>query len=150
MKKLIFTVLLLALPVSLIFAQGAKHSKTKKNVPKTPVKEIHWTEGKEPDFEDSVRKNKTPAFIYIYINGWEDVQKFNQNVLADTSIINFVDSNFVAYKVDMEYDSPNAMKFMIEGVPAIILLDQKGTEMAVLQGYHDAKEFRKFLKQRLK
>ena len=150
MKKFIFTVLLLALPASLIFAQGARHSKTKKTAPQTPVKEIHWVQGTEPDFEDSVRKNKTPALIYIYISGWEDVQKFNRNVLADTSIINFVDSNFTAYKLDMEYDSPNAMKFMIDGVPAIILLDQNGTEMAVLQGYHDAREFRKFLKQRLK
>jgi thioredoxin-related protein len=71
-------------------------------------------------------------------------------VLSDTSIVNFIDSNFTAYKLDMEYDSPNATKFMIDGVPAIILFDQKGAEMAVLQGYHDAKEFRKFLKQRLR
>src|SRR6185437_291475 len=101
MKKNILIFLLLALPVSQVFAQHARHSKTKKNTLSPPVKEIHWVQGTEPDFEDTVRKNKTPAFIYIYINGWEDVQKFNQNVLADTSIINFVDSNFTAYKLDM-------------------------------------------------
>src|ERR1700722_3249937 len=125
-KKIFFVILLTISPLSVVLAQNTKHPKTKTDAIKHAIKEIHWAQGKEPDFEDSVRKYKKPAFIYIYIDGWEDVQKFNQNVFADTSIINFVDSNFMAYKVNMEYDSPNATKFNLDGVPDIILLDKKG------------------------
>ena len=135
---------------SVALAQKAKKAKNiKTTAPKDAVKEIHWASGKEPDFEDTVRKTKKPAFVYIYINGWDEVAKFNQNVLEDSNIVNFVDSNFMAYKVDMEYDSPNGIKFMIDKVPAVILLDQDGKAMANIQGYKDPKEFKKFLKQRL-
>ena len=150
MKKIIFAAFLISLSVTSLFAQKSKREKVKEEAPKKPVKEIHWIQGTEPDFEDSVRKYKKPAFVYIYIDGWEDVAKFNQNVLADTNIINFVDSNFMAYKVNMEFDSHNAIKFAIDGVPDIVLFDKSAAPMAVLKGYVEPKEFRKFLKQRLK
>jgi len=150
MKKIIFAIILLNLSASSVFAQKNTHSKAKDEVPKKPVKEIHWIDGKEPDFEDSVKKYKKPAFVYVYIDGWEDVARFNQNVLADSNIINFVDSNFMAYKVNMEFDMHNAMKFAIDGVPDVILFDKNAAPMAILKGYQDPKEFRKFLKQRLK
>jgi len=149
-KNIALVILLMALPLSAVFAQKkSKSDKAKDDKPKTPVKEIHWVQGKEPDFEDSVRKYKKPAFLYIYIDSWEDVVKFNQNVLADTNVINFVDSNFMAYKVNMEFDMHNAIKFAIDGVPDIILLDKNAAPVGILQGYHDAAEFKKFLKQRL-
>ena len=56
----------------------------------------------------------------------------------------------MAYKVNMEFDSHNAIKFDIDGVPDVVLLDKNAASMAVLKGYCDSKEFRKFLKQRLK
>jgi thioredoxin-related protein len=149
-KKTVPGILLLLLVSSSVFAQKTKHPKVKADTVLKAVKEIHWVQGKEPDFEDSVRKYKKPAFIYIYIDGWEDVAKFNQNVLADTNIINFVDSNFMAYRVNMEFDSHNAIKFAIDGVPDIVLFDKNAAPMAILKGYQEPKEFRKFLKQRLK
>ncbi len=139
-----------------ILQSAALFAQTNKNMGQADVgttdtaKQIHWVQGKELDFEDSVRKLKKPAFLYIYINGWTDVAKFNDNVLSDSNIIKYINANFMAYKVDLEYDSPNAMKFMIDKVPAIILFDKDGKEKANLQGYYNSAAFKKFLQQGLK
>jgi thioredoxin-related protein len=151
-KSFTLIVLLFLLPLHTIFAQNSKPKSTKKATstkPKEPVKplrEIHWVSGAEPAFEDSANKYHKPAFLYIYIDNGDGCPAFNKTVLLDTNIINFVDSNFMAYKLNLEYDSPNAMKFLIDDVPAVILFDKRNTkEIGKLEGLHDAKEFRKFL-----
>ena len=69
----------------------------------------------------------------------------------DTNIINYVDSNFMAYKLNLLYDWPNAMKFGIGDVPAVILFDRKNTkQIDEMEGFHDAREFKKFLRQAVK
>lgn len=150
-NKIIVGFFILIAPVASLVAQNKKTEiKENPGIAIDTTKQIHWVQGKELDFEDSVRKLKKPAFLYIYINGWTDVAKFNDNVLADSNIIKFVNNNFMAYKVDMEYDSPNAIKFMIDKVPAIILFDKDAKEKANLQGYYNAAAFKKFLQQGLK
>jgi thioredoxin-related protein len=154
-----FIALLFILPLALTFGQNAKtpakkKSTAKKNTAKklTPVKaarEIKWFKGQETDFEDSIKKWKKPAFLYIYLDNGDASASFEKTVLKDTGIINFVDSNFVAYKLNLEYDSPNAMKYMIDDVPCVILFGRKGQEIDRITGYEGKADVKKFLKKAL-
>jgi len=153
-KRLSFIVLVLLLPAGAINAQTSKSKKpkktseTKKTEPLKPAKEIHWITGAEPAFEDSAYKHHKPAILYVYQDEGEASPAFYKTVLSDTNIINYIDSNFMAYKLDLIYDYPNAMKYMLDDVPAVVLLDRKNTKMIdKMEGLHSVAEFKKFLKQ---
>jgi thioredoxin-like negative regulator of GroEL len=157
-KKIAILFFLMALPLSIIIAQNtgkkksAKKSAKKTAVKKKPVpvkkaKEINWFQGTEIDFENEAHKLRKPAILYIFTDNNEVCTSFYKNVLMDTSIINHVDSNFIAYKLNLEYDSPNAMKYDIDDVPAVILLDRNTQKIDKMEGIHSPVEFKKFLKQ---
>jgi thioredoxin-related protein len=158
-RKVIVLLVLIALPLTVIVAQNAKKSantkktSSKKTKPKKKPtalkmpKEIHWVKGSEIDFEDSAHKVRKPAILYIYVDEGDACPAFYNKVLMDTNIINYVDSNFLAYKLNLEYDSPNAMKYDIDDVPAVILFDRNTQKIDKMEGLHSAAEFKKFLKQ---
>jgi len=157
MKRLAIIALIFTLPLGYLAAQSGTKKATKKKTaakpkpaPKKAAKEINWFKGNEDAFEDSVAKWKKPGIVYVYIDNGEACPAFYEKVLLDTDVINYVDSNFAACRVNLAYDSPHAMKFNIDDVPSIVLLDRKGHEMDVLTGYQDKKALRKFLKQGLK
>ena len=162
MYKFSFLSLLLVLPLSFIIGNGKTSSynhllfsnrtigdnQTKSTI-KVP-KSINWFNGTQDAFQDSATRWKKPSFIYIFIDTWDACKGFENNVLTDTNVANFVDSNFVTFKINMEFNPNEAMKFMIDEVPAVILFDKSGKEIDRLQGYHGIAEFRKFLKKAVK
>ena len=158
-KKIIFFVVALLLPLSLVIGGGrtgdtkysqsiAKEAGSDKSKLKTPV--INWFNGTQDAFRDSAVKRKKPAFIYIFIDTWDACKGFENNVLADSGTIAYVDTNFMAFQINMEFNPNEAMKFMIDEVPAVILFDKSGKEIDRLQGYQSVADFRKFLKKAVK
>lgn len=160
LQQITYVLLMIALPLGTIIAQNgktkhvkkSKHKKeaTKKETDLKPGPEIKWFQGKEPDFENEAYKKGKPGIVYVYVEDVPECDAFNNKVLRDSDVVKFVDSNFVAYRVNLEYDWPGAMKFDIDGTPSVVLLDKHCKPIDIMQGMREKEDFMKFLKQAVK
>ncbi|RYD69221.1 MAG: thioredoxin [Sphingobacteriales bacterium] len=123
------------------FSQNASAQAQKKQ-----PKEIKFFQGNLPDFETLLLDKGKPGFVYLYTNGQRDCMAMNR-MLQEKEMVQYVDSNFLAYKVDVEENPMIALQYGVETLPAVILIDNFRRERDRLYNYRSAADFRKFLNQ---
>lgn len=136
-----FVCLLLSLFI-VFYANSASAQKTKTIKPK----KITFYEGTLAGFETLLLDKGKPGFVFLYSEGQKGSVAM-QRMMENQDVINYVDSNFLAYKVDVEADPMIALEYGIENVPCIILIDNFRRERDRLYSYRTPHDFRKFLNQ---
>ena len=138
MRKNIYFLLAITL---LAFTYTASAQSAKKQ-----VEEIKFFEGTLPQFKTLLLDSGKPGFVYLYINGQRDCMAMNR-MFQEKEIAQYVDSNFLAYKVDVEENPDVALLYGVETLPAVILIDNFRQERDRVYNYRTSKDFRKFLNQ---
>ncbi|MGZ5244772.1 MAG: thioredoxin family protein [Bacteroidia bacterium] len=139
MKKYIYLLLSIFLLFTLNIAEA-------QNTKKSHVKEIKFFQGNLQDFETLLLDKGKPGFVFLYSDGQRESMAMNR-MMEDQSVINYVDSNFLAYKVNVEENPQIALQYGIENVPCLILIDTFRRERDRLYTYRAPQDFRKFLNQ---
>lgn len=107
-----------------------------------PSNEIEWTYSIKEAKAKAAREDKL-IIVDLYADwcGW--CKQMDKNTWAHPSVI-ARSRNYVFLKLDVENDKDGIElmhRFVIEGLPTILILDSRGDEFERLAGYLTAKEF---------
>ena len=78
------------------------------------------------------RKN---VFLHFYTDWCGYCKKMAAETFQDTSVIAFLNENFVSIRVNSDNDQPVAMKYGVRGVPYTVILLDTGESIGTISGY---------------
>ena len=134
MKKLLLTLLLIS-GASGAFAQQkqAKFS-------------VSYFPGTYEQFQSLMIERDRPAIVLFYSDRQGKSKEFMANMNNDSALVAFIDSNYLAYRVNTNdnYDLP--MQFRITDVPSLIVIDRKMKETGRLEGKNETDGLLEILK----
>ncbi len=137
MKKYLYALMFLLITGVSLMAQTVK-----KNTPAG----IIFFDGSLPAFEILLQDSGKPGFVFLYSAGQRESAAIKR-LLEDESVINYVDSAYHAYKTDVTENPQLALKYGIENVPCLIIIDKNLRERSRIYGYRTPADFINLLKQ---
>jgi hypothetical protein len=112
MKKL-----LLVLPIFLMgVLQGYSQQKLGKYT-------IPYYTGSYEQFKGEIIDQKKPGIVLVISNRQWKSKDFEINLNEDSALVAYIDSNFIAYRVDTEEDYTPVMDMRLDDVPAVVVYD---------------------------
>ncbi len=133
MKKWILLLTLLVLSAGWLGAQSTDNSK------KT-LKELKFYIDIQPALETAKAQDK-PVFVYAWSASCYWCKKFEEETLANQSVIQALNENFILYSIDVDNQKTEIRNFRIFSTPTEIFLDPSGKEIKRIPGYTDAETF---------
>jgi len=127
MKNFQFTtILILAISMLSLGACKSKKGTTVKTVVKTGVK-FSKSETLTGVLEQASAENKL-VFVDFYTTWCMPCRLMDEDVFPDRRLGEFMNENFISYKVDAEKDNGISLAtlYSVEGYPTLLFLDQKG------------------------
>jgi thioredoxin-related protein len=100
------------------------------NVIKKPGPQIQWQERSALTFSKAESEDKL-LFTYIYIDGCNVCNTFEETVLKHKDIVRFVNEQMVPVKVSADYVVDLMFKLQIQSLPAILFISPR------TDGYND-------------
>jgi thioredoxin-related protein len=107
---------------------------------------INITSFYEGPFEDvlnEAKRLKKPIFMDFTSNTCKHCIKMEKEILANPTIADNLNNNFIGYKVDLEDKEGKALvkKYQIEDFPAYLILDYNLQNKGTIKGFYLAKQF---------
>ncbi|NDC41806.1 MAG: DUF255 domain-containing protein [Chitinophagia bacterium] len=109
--------------------------------------EIQYHKG---NWNELLRKAKA-EHKYIFVDAYTDwcswCKVMDKKTMTDTGIINFMNRNFIAAKIDMEHGEgiQMAMKYHVTGYPTFLFFNPEGQFVFLTQGYFEPSAFKQQL-----
>jgi thioredoxin:protein disulfide reductase len=132
--KIIFSVLILALSIYTLIP--SEH------------REPEWKKFSIENYEASINNNEIMV-IDFYADWCIPCKELDKLTFSDRRIIDEFD-NFTVYKVDMTQNNDTneqlRKRFNVIGMPTVLIIDSKGTEVKRLTGFVNADEFLTYIK----
>lgn len=111
-------------------------------------KSIDYFKGNFSDCQNLAMEEKKIIFMDAYTSwcGW--CKKLDNITFSDSSVINYLNENFISIKVNMEKgEGPDlGTKYSVESYPTLLFIDSEGKALVKLSGYRSASEFLEELK----
>jgi thiol:disulfide interchange protein len=107
-------------------------------------KSINWYTDMDKALKDAKAANK-PLMVDFYADwcGW--CKKLDKETYTNTDVVSTA-SKFVAVKVNTDKNRDLAKKYKVSGLPTIVFMNSKGTEVGRVVGYQPADQFVKSMK----
>jgi thioredoxin-related protein len=117
---------------------------------KTIAQNSNITSFYEGPFEDVLKESKRinrPIFLDFTSNRCKHCIKMEKETFQNSTIANDLNSNFIAYKVDLDDIEGQSMikKYKIEEFPSYLIIDPKNNELGTIKGFYLAGQFKKAL-----
>jgi hypothetical protein len=122
MKKLLL-LFLLVLGSSQGFAQQ-----------KQITRSISYFPGSYEQFQSLMIEKNKAAIVLFYSDRHGLSKEFTTNLNKDTALVSFIDSHYVAYRVNTNDDYDLPMAFRITDIPSLIILDRNLKEAGRIEG----------------
>ncbi|HHO57163.1 MAG TPA: thioredoxin [Thermoplasmatales archaeon] len=130
----LFFILLLSSP----FMAGCV-KKEKDNSNENNTSTITWY-----TYQEGVSKAKSsgkPVLVDFYADRCDPCRMMDAYTYTNSKVIDEVNSNFVAVKVDVDTEQSIAYFYNIRLIPTVVYLDSQGNEVYRTIGYRDANQF---------
>ncbi|MDY0222123.1 MAG: thioredoxin family protein [Desulfobacterium sp.] len=85
-------------------------------------------------------------FIYFHAEWCSYCTKMEKTTFKNSSVIDYINNNFVAIKVDSDREQEVSREYYVRGLPALWFLESDHTKITTLPGYVDANTFDSILK----
>lgn len=85
-------------------------------------------------------------FLYFHAEWCSYCTKMERTTFKQPGVIDYINQNFVAIKVDSDREAKISREYYIRGLPALWFLKSDHTKISTLPGYVDAKTFDSILK----
>jgi hypothetical protein len=161
MKKLFF-LCFLVLGAAQAFAQQKPSTQQKPSSQQKPTQQkpaaqkpseqklgrfsVSYFPGTYEQFQSLMIERGKPAFLLFVSGGHWRSKDFELNLNEDSELVAYIDSNFVAYKVNTNDDYNLPMQFRITDLPSVIILDKNLTEAARMEGKKEPEGLLEILK----
>lgn len=97
---------------------------------------INWSTYAEAEAQS---KGDRKYFIYFYTDQCPACVMLKKNTFSDKAVIDYINANYTAIKVDAGRDTKLAARFRIQGVPDLRFLSPKGEGISRWIGYIESK-----------
>lgn len=107
---------------------------------------IHYFQGTFEQFKGEIIDQEKPGFVLVVSNrNWKS-KDLEINLNNDSALVNYIDSNFIAYRVDTEEDYRPILDMRLDDVPALVVYSTGLKMMGAIQGKKDPDGLMKLLK----
>jgi thioredoxin-related protein len=97
------------------------------------AKQINWYAYQEG--VDQARRQKKNMVIYFHADWCAFCVHMEKETFTDTVVIEFLNNNAIAVKVDVDQDQRIARQFGVRGLPATFLLLKNGHQIGPMPGF---------------
>src|SRR5688500_17997994 len=135
--------------ISALIIVFSANAQTKKAPQKTPVKtqkQVNFYESDYVKFSEMLLDSGKPGVIYLYFKAHRPSEQMT-SIFEQKHIVEMIDSHYYAYRANVREDVELALKYGIQDVPCIILIDKSHREYDRLYGLKSAEEVERFLRQ---
>lgn len=80
-------------------------------------------------------EQKLPVFLHFYADWCRYCVKMEKETFQDYKVIQYVNDNYVAIKVDFDKKRKLALKYQIRALPATFVIGSDGSQTGPIQGY---------------
>jgi uncharacterized protein YyaL (SSP411 family) len=113
------------------------------SVPASEV--IHWRSYEEAMAVSKVEKKK--VFLHFYADWCGFCRKMAQETFQDSSVVAFLNSNFIPVRVDTDKEQQTAANYGVPALPFTVFLTDRGEPIISLPGYIPADTMLQMLKE---
>lgn len=93
------------------------------------------------------RAQNIPIFLHFYADWCRYCVKMAKETFQENTIIEYLNSNFVSIKVNIDKQRQLANKYQVRGLPTTFVIDSKGERMGPIPGYLSKEELLGMLRQ---
>lgn len=170
-SRFIFGFLAILVLGTVVFSCGS--SAQKKVLPKSPYYDpngIHWMTMEEA--EAAHKKDPKDIYIMVFAQWCPNCEKFDKTTYLDTSVVNMINRDFYAVKLDAHQpediiwqdstfanprydttkprDKPNAYNHIVyaigaKSIPSMVFYNEKMEKTGSIMGYKDATKMKRIL-----
>ncbi len=113
---------------------------------------IHFTEGKWDDIKALAKKEQKYIFVDSYTEWCYWCKVMDKETFTDTTVSNFLNTNFISIKREMEKDEEGiamSMKYHVNAFPTYLVFSPEGILVHKIIGFRPAPQFMEELKKSL-
>ncbi len=110
-----------------------------------PSQSISFITNADSFFNATLQHTK-PYFLYFTASWCAPCKQLQAITFADTAVINHVNKNVTALKVDVDVDKKLRQKYYVSEYPTLIIFDKNGEIKMRFEGFFTASTFMETLK----
>ncbi len=92
------------------------------------------------------KEQKKKIFVYFHAEWCGYCRKMEMSTFQDKTVIEYLNTNFIAIKVDSDVESKIAESYSVRGLPTCWFLKENGDKLSSVPGYIDEKRLLTILK----
>ncbi len=132
----------MSLALGVLFSGCLTARSDTRDASKITLEELKFHTNLSLAFEDAKAQNK-PVFVYANSEYCHWCKVFEEESLANKSIIDRLNENFISVSIDVDKQKYETRNFRVIGTPTEIFLGPNGAEIKRIRGYVDNGTFLK-------